>query len=130
MLDDWVNKWHTNLNMFLVVCEKIRSLSSKQSMMNFWNKLNTKIAFLCRFWTQTVTWKPNHKSLTSSFKAILKATIDTIFLGPSLGGAEFFFFILLGGFYNQREYSGANWLVLLILNTQSRNPLFLYLHLA
>ena len=77
---------HTNLNMFFA--EQIRSLSSKQSKLNFWNKLHPKIAFSCRFWTQTATWQPNHTILTSSVEAILKAMIDTVFLGPSLGGVR------------------------------------------
>ena len=86
MIDDWVNKGHTNLNMFSIVGEQIRSLSSKQSKLNFWNQLHPKIAFVCRFWTQTATWQPNHTILTSSVKAILNAMIDTVFWGPSLGG--------------------------------------------
>ena len=90
MIDDWVNKGHTNLNMFSVVGEQIRSLSSKQSKFKFWNRLHWKTAFLCRFLTQTVTWQPNHTILTSSVKAILKAMIDTVFLGPSLGGVRIF----------------------------------------
>ena len=47
-------------------------------------------AFLCHFWTQTATWWQNHTILTSSFKEILKAMIDTVFMEPSLGGSEFF----------------------------------------
>ena len=38
---------------------------------------------------------------------------DTVFLGPSLGGGQNFF-KTVGGFYNKREYSEADWLVLLI----------------
>ena len=55
-----------------------------------WNhdRWHPKNAFFCRFWTQTATWRPNHTILTSSVKAILKAMIDTVFLGPSLGGSE------------------------------------------
>ena len=91
MINDWVNKGHTNLNMFSVVDEQIRSLSSKQSKLNFWNQLHPKIALLCRFWTQTATWRPNHTILTSSVIAILKAMIDTVFLGPSSGGVRIFY---------------------------------------
>ena len=80
MIDDWVNKGHTNVNMFSFVGEQIRSISSKQSKLHFWNRLHPKIAFLCRFRTQTVTWRPNHTILTSSVKVILKAMIDTFFL--------------------------------------------------
>ena len=36
------------------------------------------------------------------------------FLGPSLGVGQKFL-ITVGGFYNKREYSGADWLVLLIV---------------
>lgn len=91
MINDWVNKGHTNLNMFSVVDKQIRSLSSKQSKLNFWNQLHPKIALLCRFWTQTATWRPNHTILTSSVIAILKAMIDTVFLGPSSGGVRIFY---------------------------------------
>ena len=48
-IDDQVNKGPTNLSMFSVYGEQIRSLSSKQSKLNFWNQLHPKIAFLCRF---------------------------------------------------------------------------------
>ena len=76
----------------------------------------TKKLHLCRFWTQTATWRPNHTILTSNVKAILKAMIDTIFLGPSVGGGQIFL-ITLEGFYNKREYSGADWLVLLLMKS-------------
>ena len=91
MINDWVNKGHTNLNIFSVAGEQIRSLSSKQSKLNFWNQLHPKIALLCCFWTQTATWRPNHTILTSSVIAILKAMIDTVFLGPSFGGVRIFY---------------------------------------
>ena len=91
MIDDWVNKGHTNFNMFSVVGEQIRSLGCKQSKLNFWNQLHPKFAFLWHFWTQTATWRPNHTVLTSNVKAILKAMIDTFFLGPSLGGVRIFY---------------------------------------
>ena len=91
MMDYWVNKGHTNLNMFSVVGEQIRSLRSKQSKFNFWNRLHPKIAFLCRFWTKTATWRQNHTILTSSVKAILKAMINTVFLGPRKGGVRTFY---------------------------------------
>ena len=38
---------------------------------------------------------------------------DTFFFAPSLGGLEFFLFTV-GGFFNKREYSGADWLDLLL----------------
>ena len=63
---------------FFVVGEQFRSLSSNQSKLNFWNQLHTKIALLCRSWTQTATWRPNHTILTSSLLAILKAMINTV----------------------------------------------------
>jgi hypothetical protein len=80
MIDDWVNKGHTIVNMFSVVGEQIRSLSSKQSKLNFWNRLHPKIAFLCRFWTQRVKWRLNHTIVTSSVKVILKAMIKCLLL--------------------------------------------------
>ena len=36
--------------------------------------------------------------------------IDTIFLGQSVGGGQNFL-ITVGGFFNEREYSEADWLV-------------------
>ena len=39
--------------------------------------------------------------------------IDTVFLGPSLGGGQNFL-ITVGGFYNEREYSKGDWPVLFI----------------
>ena len=35
--------------------------------------------------TLTAIWQPNDEILKSSVTAILKATIDTLFLGPTLG---------------------------------------------
>ena len=51
--------------------------------------------------------------VTSSVKSILKAMIDTVYLGPSLGVVRILY-LLVGGFFNQRGYSGADWLDLLI----------------
>ena len=90
MIDDLVHKGHTKLNMFSVFGEHIKSLSSKQSNLNFWNRLNPKIAFLCHFLTQTATWRPNHAIFTSSVNAIWKAMTDTVFSAPSLGGVRVF----------------------------------------
>ena len=63
---------------------KIKSSSSNQLKLNFWNWLHPKFAFLCCLLTQTATWWPNHTILTSSVKEILKALTNTFFLGPSL----------------------------------------------
>ena len=43
--------------------------------------------------------------------------IDTVFWGPSLGGGQNFV-LTLGGFFNVREYSAADWLVSLIMKAQ------------
>ena len=88
--DDRVRKGQTKLNVFSVLDEQIKSLSSKQSKLNFWNRLNPKFAFLCRLLTQTATWRPNHQILTLSVTAILKAMTDTVFLGPTLGVVRIF----------------------------------------
>ena len=45
--------------------------------------------------------------LISSVKAILKAMTDTFLLVPSLGGGQNFLFTV-GGFFNEREYCGAD----------------------
>ena len=47
--------------------------------MNEMEVLHPKVAFLCRFWTQTATLRPNYPILTSSVKAILQAMINTVF---------------------------------------------------
>ena len=108
MINDWVNKGHTNLNMFSVVDKQIRSLSSKQSKLNFWNLLHPQFAFLGHLLTQTATWQPNYTILTSSVIAILKAMTDRVFLGPSLGQN----FVIYDGRFSkrERECSGADWL--------------------
>ena len=59
--------------------------------------------------------------LTSSVKAILKAMIDTVFLGPRLGGGQNFL-LTPGGFYNEREYSGADWLVPFVTRNTAKAP--------
>ena len=90
--DRWLSSQRTHLNMFSSVGEKIRSLSRKQSKLNFWNQLLLKIAFLCRFWTQTANWQPNHTILTSNVKAILKAMINTVFFGTKFRGVIIFYY--------------------------------------
>ena len=45
----------TKLNMYSVFGEQMKSLSSKQSKLNFWNRLHPTFAFLCRLLTQTAT---------------------------------------------------------------------------
>ena len=49
MIDDWVNKGHTNLHMFSVVGEQIRSLSNKQSKLNSRIQQHPKIAIFLPF---------------------------------------------------------------------------------
>ena len=80
----------TKLNMFSVLDAQIRSFSSKQSKLNFWNRLNPIFAFLCRLLTQTATWQPNQPILTSRNIAILKAMTNTLFFLPSLGLVRIF----------------------------------------
>ena len=92
MTDDWVYKGPTKLNMFSDFGEQIKSLSSKQSTLNFWNRLNPKFSFLCRLLTQTATGRPNHLILTLSVTAILKALTKTFFLGPTLRVVRIFSF--------------------------------------
>ena len=101
MIYDWVQKGHTNLNIFFFF------LSSKQSNLTFSNWLHPKIAFICRFLTQTATWRPNYTIATSSVIAIRKVMTDTVFLGPSLGVVWFFFY---DGKFSQRERVLWSWL--------------------
>ena len=54
-------------------------------------------------------WQPNRTILTSSVKAIMKAMTDTVFWGPSLGEGQNLLFTV-GGFFNNRECSGDEWL--------------------
>ena len=98
------------MNKFSVFGEHIKNLSSKQSKLNFWNRLHHKIAFLWRFWTQTVTSWQRVTILTSSVKEILKAMTNTDFLGPSLGLVQFLF--KAEGLSNKR----ADWLDNLLLH--------------
>ena len=53
-----------------------------------------------------LTTKPYNFDI--NVQAILKAMIDTVFLGPSLGGVRFFL-LPVRVFFNKREYSGAGW---------------------
>ena len=109
LITEQVHKEHTKLNMWTVFGEQIMGGSSKQTKLNFWNRLYPKTAFLCRFLTQTATWWAKRKILSSNVIAFLKVMTDAIFLGPSLGGS--IFFIYGGFFFNKREYSGADWMV-------------------
>ena len=54
-------------------------------------------------------------NFTSSVKAIRKAMTQTTFLEPSLEGVRIFLFTT-GGFPNERECSGADWLDHLLHN--------------
>ena len=74
------------------------------------------MAFLCHFLTQKATGRPNHTILTLVVNAIQKAITSMVFfVAPSLGEVTFFFFYG-SSFFNKREYSGADWLDLLISN--------------
>ena len=91
MIDDWVNKGPINLNMSSNVGDQIRSLSSKQSKWNFWNRLHQKIAFLCN--SESYDW---HSFFGTKFR------VGQIFL------------LTVGSFFNEREYSEYDWLVPLV----------------
>ena len=100
MIDGKVHVGHTNFNIVSVFGEQIKNLSSKQSRLNFLNQVHQKIRFTCRLLTQTGTWQKNHSVLTSSVKEILKGMINTVF-GTKFRGGLNFFFIKVGGFYQQ-----------------------------
>ena len=89
-IDEWVNKGHTKLNMFLVFGEQIKSLSSKQSKLNFLNRLHPIIVFLCSLLTQTATRQQNHTIWISSIKAILGDMTEMVLLEPNLGMIRMF----------------------------------------
>ena len=76
LIDEWVHKGNTKLDMFPVF---VKSLCSKQSKFNFRIQLHLKSELLCRLLTQIATWQSNLTILTSSFKAILKAMSNTVF---------------------------------------------------
>ena len=60
MTNDWVCKGPTNLNMFSLFGEQIKSLSSYQSKLSFGNQIHPNFAFLGRLLTQTATLQKNH----------------------------------------------------------------------
>ena len=101
------------LNMFSAFGEKIKSLISKQSKLIFWNKLHPKLHFYAVCWhkqlpdDQTVQFW--HQVSQQFWKLWL-----TRFFGTKLRGGQNFLFTM-GGFSNEREYSGANWLDLLVI---------------
>ena len=97
MIDDWVNKGHTNLNMFSVVGEQIKSLSSKQSKLNFWN--------------QTIKTKPYNFDIKCQSNS--ESYDRHGFLGTKFRRGQNFV-LTVGGFFNERDYSGADWLVPLL----------------
>ena len=107
MIDDWLNKGNTNLNMFFVVGEQIRSLSSKELKLNFWNQLHPKIAFYA-----VSGHKQSPDNQTIQFwhqvsKEFWKLWLTHFFLGPSLGGVRF---LKNGGRFFQRERVLCGWL--------------------
>ena len=102
MIDDWVNKGHTNLNMCSVFGKQIRRLSSKLPKLSFCNQLHPKTKFLCCFWTPTAI-----KCQNNSVSYERQGFFGTNFRGGGI-------LLTVGGFYNEREYSGADSLVPLI----------------
>ena len=114
MTDDGFNKGHTNFNMFSVFWwKKNRSLSSRQSKLNFW-KLHPTIVF-CMPLVDTnsnVTTKPYNLDIKCQSNS--ESYDQYSLLALILGGLEFW--LMVGGVYNKREYSGADSLVPLFPN--------------
>ena len=90
-------KTFTNVFHFLINCwtswkcceKQIKSLSSNQLRLNFWNRLHPNLLFM-PFVHKTDTWRPKPSIFcTSSVKAILKAITRHGYLWASLRGAEF-----------------------------------------
>ena len=91
MTYDWVRKGQTKLSMYSVFGEQIKSLSSNQSKLNFWNRLHPKFALLCRFLTQTATWWPNHPILASSDQSNSESYDQHSFFGTKFMGGQNFY---------------------------------------
>ena len=98
MINDLVNKGHTKLNMFSVLCEQTKSLCSKQSKLNGWNWQHPQIAFLCCYLTQAATWWKKPYNFDIKCPCNLESYEQQIFLAPSLGGGKIFF---IGGFFKK-----------------------------
>ena len=107
MIDDCVNKGHTKLNMFSVVGEQIRSLSSKQSKLNFWNQLHPKIAFYAIFWhkqppdDQTIQFDLNCRCNSESYDR-------HVFFGTKFRGGQSLLFSVRGFFNIEEFYRSCN----------------------
>ena len=107
MIYDWVHKGYTKLGMVSVFGKWIKSLNNKQTKLNFLNWLHQQQK--CRLLAQTATWRPKRTVLTPNVYAILKASTDINFLGPSLGGCSECL-IYVWRFLNKRDNSAGDWL--------------------
>ncbi len=114
LIDDWVYKGHTNLNIFSVFGEQVRNLSSKQSKLNFETNYTQKLHFYAvsghkqppddqtiQFWHQVS-------------KQFWKLWSTRFFWDQAYGGSEFF---INGGRFFQRERVLWGWLAGPFLNS-------------
>ena len=104
--------------MLSVFGEQIQSLCSKQSKLNFWNWQYLQLHFYAVSWH-----KEPHDDQTIQFGHEVSMHFGKLWLTQSFwhqvqGGSDFFYFFYYGcRFYQQeKEYSGADWLDLLISN--------------
>ena len=104
--DRW-HKWHTNLNMFWVFHDKIKSLSSKQPKLNFWNRIHQKkLHFYAICWHK----QPPNDQTTQFWHQVSKEfweTWPTRFFGTKFSGGHNFSFTMGA---SPNEYSEADWM--------------------
>ena len=107
MPDDRVRKGQTKLNMFSVLDEQIKSLSSEQSKLNFWNWLNNKFAIFMPFLgtNNHLTTKPSNFDIKCHRNS--ESYDQHVFFGP-ISGVFRIFYLRLEVFFNKREYSEAD----------------------
>ena len=112
MTDDWVRKGQTKLGRYSLFGKQIKSLSIYQSKLNFWNRLDPKIAFLYHCWHKQPPDDQTIQFWHQVSKQFWKIWQTRFFWRKFKGGQNFLFTVR--GFYNEREYSGADWLNLLL----------------
>ena len=97
---------------FMFLMNKSRAYAVRSQSWSFETDYTQSCIFMPCFDTNSHL-KAKPSNFTSIVNAIWKAMTKNIFLAPSLGGGQGYLFTV-GGFFNKREYFGADWIDLLI----------------
>ena len=110
----WMSQQRTHKFEYVFRCWWInQELKQKQSKLNFWNQLQPKRAFLCRFWTKNSHLSTKPYNFDIKYPSNSESYDHHGFFGTMFRGGQSFL-LKVEVFFNEREYSVAEWLVPLI----------------